>query len=94
MSCRPRLSIPRLVALLPLVLLLLGGTVAAALHHHDGDADACAVCVHASTPVAGTAALPSAPLRIETSEQLAFFAAVSPVFRASTSTTTRAPPAA
>lgn len=94
MSREPRFSIARLVALLPLVLLLLGGTYTAAVHHHDGAGDSCAVCVYAATPASDIAALPSAPAPVETSERLAIFAVLAPVPSAPVSTATRAPPTA
>lgn len=94
MNRRPRLSIARLLALLPLVLLLLGGTVAGALHHHDGVADACAVCVHASAPATSVTALPSAPAPVLASERLPLFSVHAPLARVLDAPASRGPPTA
>lgn len=92
----PRLSLARLVAQVPLVLLLLGGMVVGATHHHadNGDADHCAICVHAHTPATSVAALPSAPAPVGTSERLLPFTVQAPVARAFRAPASRGPPSA
>jgi hypothetical protein len=94
MNRRPRPSFARLLALLPLVLLLLGGTVAGAFHHHEGVTDTCAVCVHAATPATSVAALPSAPVPVLTSERLPHFRAHAPFARVLDAPASRGPPTA
>ena len=92
MNRGPRFSLPRLFALLPLVLLLFGGTVAGALHHHDGATDTCAVCVHASAPATSVTALPSAPAPVLTSERLPLVVAHAPLARVLDAPASRGPP--
>lgn len=94
MNRGPRFSCARLVALLPLVLLLLGGMVAGALHHHEGTADNCAVCVHAGTPATSVAALPSVPVPVLTTERLPLFAVRTPIARVLRALASRGPPTA
>ena len=45
-------SLARLFAVLPLVMLLIGGQFVGGTHHHDapGSNDSCPVCLHANAP--------------------------------------------
>ena len=89
-------SLMRFVAVLPLLLLLVGGQFAGGAHHHEapGSSDSCPVCVHAGTPAVGAAGLPSMPAPGATAQRPHLAPALAPRTLAPRLAPSRAPPLA